>query len=101
MNLFIISLLGTIFLIPNDSQAQPPYFYILDVRNYTWVTQFEPEQQLNITTTADNGKKIGIILGTVGLSIVIGTIAGILGYKFYKKQRIYKPKRAKHCMSYN
>jgi uncharacterized membrane protein YebE (DUF533 family) len=36
---------------------------------------------------SDNGKQIGIILGTVGLSIGIGTVVGFLGYKYYKKQK--------------
>ncbi|GES94599.1 hypothetical protein GLOIN_2v1532917 [Rhizophagus clarus] len=89
-------------------ELQIPYFFILDIRNFTWVTQFEPEQ-LNTTTnntvninnnvspaapanpsnspTMDNSKIIYITLGTVGLSIGVGTVVGVLGYKFYKKQK--------------
>ncbi|CAB4426715.1 unnamed protein product [Rhizophagus irregularis] len=82
-----------------------PFFYILDVRNFTWVTQFEPEQSpvttnsvTPITTatitntsstnlTAKKSGQIGIILGAVGLSVVNIIFAGFLGYKFYKKQK--------------
>ncbi|PKY57649.1 hypothetical protein RhiirA4_449082 [Rhizophagus irregularis] len=92
----------------NNYQITEPFFYILDIRNFTWVTQFEPEQpeQLPVTTnsvtpiatatitntsltnlTAEKSGQIGIILGAVGLSVVIITVAGFLGYKFYKKQK--------------
>ncbi|GBC09518.1 hypothetical protein RclHR1_08940003 [Rhizophagus clarus] len=88
-------------------ELQIPYFFILDIRNFTWVTRFEPEQ-LNTTTNnivninntspaapanpsnstvVDNSKIIYIILGTAGLSIGVGTIVGFLGYKFYTKQK--------------
>ncbi|EXX57143.1 uncharacterized protein OCT59_023196 [Rhizophagus irregularis] len=91
-----------------NPELQKPFFYILDIRNFTWVTQFEPEQpeQLPVTTnsvtpiatatitntsltnlTAEKSGQIGIILGAVGLSVVIITVAGFLGYKFYKKQK--------------
>jgi hypothetical protein len=30
---------------------------------------------------------MGIILGTVGLSVGICTLVGFFGYKFYKKQK--------------
>ncbi|RGB38777.1 hypothetical protein C1646_755276 [Rhizophagus diaphanus] len=90
--------------IPNyNSQTQlPPFIYILDIRNFTWVTQFEPEKSPIVTTSvntsptnspdlttekSDNGKQIGIILGTVGLSVGVGTVVGLLGYKYYKKQK--------------
>ncbi|PKY57647.1 hypothetical protein RhiirA4_478844 [Rhizophagus irregularis] len=87
-----------------NSELQKPFFYILDVRNFTWVTQFEPEQ-VPVTTnsatpiatvpiinnspnlTAEKSGQIGVILGAVGLSVVIITVAGFLGYKFYKKQK--------------
>ncbi|PKK75369.1 hypothetical protein RhiirC2_846071 [Rhizophagus irregularis] len=89
--------------IPNYSKIQLlPFFYILDIRNFTWVTQFEPEKSPIVTTSvntsptnspdlttekSDNGKQIGIILGTVGLSVGVGTVVGLLGYKYYKKQK--------------
>lgn len=47
---------------------------------------------------SDNGKLIGIILGAVGGSVVIGIISGFLGYNFYKKRNINRPKVA---LSYN
>jgi hypothetical protein len=85
------------------SELQLPFFHILDIRNFTWVSNFEPEQPPtttvintpptnpvnppNLIADKSEGKLIGIIIGTVGLSIGIGTVAGILGYKFYKKQK--------------
>ena len=76
-------------------------FYILDTRNLTWVTQFEPETTFEPETAAlTTAEIIGIVLGAVGL-VAIVIIAGLLGYRSYKKRRIYRPKRAKHCMSYN
>ncbi|PKY48714.1 hypothetical protein RhiirA4_544791 [Rhizophagus irregularis] len=86
-------------------ELQKPFFYILDVRNFTWVTQFEPEQSPVTTnsatvpiintssantsnSTAEKSGQIGIILGAVSLSVVIViTVAGFLCYKFYKKQK--------------
>jgi hypothetical protein len=83
---------------------QLPFFYILDIKSFTWVTEFNPEQ-LPVTNTvppitttapiintssnltAEKSGQIGIILGSVGLSIVVITVAGFLGYKFYKKQK--------------
>ncbi|UZO29739.1 uncharacterized protein OCT59_023199 [Rhizophagus irregularis] len=82
--------------ITNYSETQLlPFFYILDIRNFTWVTQFEPEELPTNSTNSpdlpveksDNGKQIGIILGTVGLSVGVGTVVGLLGYKYYKKQK--------------
>ncbi|UZO29737.1 uncharacterized protein OCT59_023197 [Rhizophagus irregularis] len=89
-----------------NSELQKPFFYILNIRDFTWVTQFEPKQSpvttnsvTPITTvpisstsispnlTAEKSGQIGIILGAVGLSVVIITVAGFLGYKFYKKQK--------------
>ncbi|CAB4382461.1 unnamed protein product [Rhizophagus irregularis] len=89
-----------------NPQIQLPFFYILDIRNFTWIIQFEPEKSTIDTTSvnkspsnstsnspdlpvekSDNGKQIGIILGTVGLSIGIGIVVGFLGYKYYKKQK--------------
>ncbi|PKY60797.1 hypothetical protein RhiirA4_484939 [Rhizophagus irregularis] len=91
-----------------NSDLQKPFFYILDIRNFTWVIQFEPEQSpvttnsvtpiatvsiINTSSTntsnltAEKSGQIGIILGAVGLSVVIITVAGFLGYKFYKKQK--------------
>jgi hypothetical protein len=54
-----------------------------------------------VETPSDNDKKIGIIIGAVGLSVV--TVAGLLiGYKYYKKQRVHRyAKQAKQCVSYN
>ena len=72
-------------------------FYILDTRNFAWVTQFEPDEPETPLATAEI---IGIVLGAVIL-VAIAIIAGFLGYRSYKKRRIYRPKRAKHCMSYN
>ncbi|EXX66894.1 uncharacterized protein OCT59_023201 [Rhizophagus irregularis] len=89
----------------NDSLLQKPFFYILDVRNFTWVEKFEPEQlsqspngttTVNTSstnspglgvTTPDNGKQIGIIIGAVGISVGVIAVAGLLGYKYYKKQK--------------
>ncbi|CAB4426726.1 unnamed protein product [Rhizophagus irregularis] len=104
----------------DSNHEQLPYFYILDIRNFTWVAQYEPEQLsqlpnstntvntsttnspgLSVETPSDNDKKIGIIIGAVGLSVV--TVAGLLiGYKYYKKQRVHRyAKQAKQCVSYN
>ncbi|CAB4426728.1 unnamed protein product [Rhizophagus irregularis] len=90
----------------NNPQMQLPFFYILDIRNFTWVTQFEPEQlsqlpnstnTVNTSNTNSPGKQIGIILGTVSLSVVVGIVVGLLGYKYYKKQRVRRyAKQAKH-----
>ncbi|PKY14667.1 hypothetical protein RhiirB3_426708 [Rhizophagus irregularis] len=90
----------------NSPQIQLPFFYILDIRNFTWVTQFEPEQlsqlpnstnTVNTSNTNSPGKQIGIILGTVSLSVVVGIVVGLLGYKYYKKQRARRyAKQAKH-----
>ncbi|PKY40931.1 galactose oxidase [Rhizophagus irregularis] len=92
--------------IPNYSKIQLlPFFYILDIRNFTWITQFEPEESPIVITSvnnsptnstnspdlttekSDNGKQIGIIIGTIGLSVGVGTVVGLLGYKYYKKQK--------------
>ncbi|PKK64034.1 galactose oxidase [Rhizophagus irregularis] len=98
-----------------------PFFYILDIRNFTWITHFDPEQlsQLpnstntvnnsstdspgsSVETPSDNGKQIGIIIGAVGISVGIVTVAGFLCYKYYKKQRVHRyAKQAKQCVSYN
>ncbi|GBC34951.1 hypothetical protein GLOIN_2v1524939 [Rhizophagus irregularis DAOM 181602=DAOM 197198] len=78
-----------------NSQIQLPFFFILDIRNFTWVTQYEPEP-------SDNGKQIGIIIGAVGISVGVVTVVGFLGYKYYKKQRVHRyAKQAKQCVSYN
>ncbi|CAB4489289.1 galactose oxidase [Rhizophagus irregularis] len=84
----------------NDSLIQKPFFYILDVRNFTWVTQFEPTIVAS-TNSPDNAKKINIILGiVVGFSVV--SIAAYLGYKYFKKQKVHRhAEQAKHCVSYN
>ena len=78
-----------------------PFFYILDIRNFTWVTQFDPKQDPTLppTTgtdssnqiigTTDNGKQIGIIVGVVGIIMGFGTVAGYFGYKSYKKRQYY------------
>ena len=89
-----------------NSEIQKPFFYILDIRNFTWVTRFQPEQDPTLPNAAtkiatssptspsnpndksdDNGKKTGIIIGIVGLSFGVSTIVGVLGYKFYKKRQ--------------
>src|ERR1044072_6472828 len=97
-----------------DTEIQKPFLYILDIRNFTWVTQFEPERDpalpngaTKIATsstgstnsptsppnlTDDNGKKTGIIVGVFGVCLAVSTIAGFLGfklYKNYKKQQSY------------
>ncbi|GES94598.1 hypothetical protein GLOIN_2v1836615 [Rhizophagus clarus] len=87
-----------------DPTMQLPFFYILDINNFTWVTKFEPEQPSVVVTntptiaatanTSSNNnssnltaEQIGIIFGAVGLSIVIIVVAGLLGYKYYKNQK--------------
>ncbi|PKY40935.1 galactose oxidase [Rhizophagus irregularis] len=73
----------------NDSLIQKPFFYILDVRNFAWVEQYEPTIVAS-TYSPDNAKKINIILGiVVGFSVV--SIAGYLGYKYSKKQKVLAP----------
>ncbi|PKY46808.1 galactose oxidase [Rhizophagus irregularis] len=82
--------------VEDKSKEQLPYFYILDIRDFTWVTQYEPEQH---PQTPNNSKQIGII---IGVSLGVGIVAGLLGYVYYKKQRVHKhAKQAEQCVSYN
>src|SRR6266496_219158 len=68
-------------MFPTDNlQIQIPFFYILDIRNFTWITQFEPELPPNTNTTiitsttvintspvekSDNKKQIAKILNSL------------------------------------
>ncbi len=76
--------------------------YSLDIRNYTWVDRFEPENNENSVDQSPNPtnpsvppvqsndqlKTIKIAVGIIGgvLGIAIFVTIGIFGYKWYKKR---------------
>jgi hypothetical protein len=81
-----------------------PFLYILDIRNFTWVTRFEPNTTDIISTTTEiapsstqtnlptnlpskDGKKIGIISGIAVSSVIGVSIVGFFCYKLYKKRK--------------
>ncbi len=82
--------------------------YLLDVRNYTWVDGFKPNETLSNTTPdrtttssvtivitqpahANDGRQLNTIIiavSTIGgiLGIIIFVTIGIFGYKWYQKR---------------
>ena len=75
--------------------------YIMDIRNYTWVSTFNlPYQRAPNPTTStstrptntsdtDVNSQLEIVIGTIGgiIGAAILMAAGIFGYKWYKRNQ--------------
>ncbi len=89
MILRILLIIGNITQ-PNASPLiiQNSKIYLLDIRNYTWVDRFEPE---NIIKPPFNNQLntmkivIAVISGIVGTAVIM--ITGFFGYKLYQNRQ--------------
>ncbi|RIB13386.1 hypothetical protein C2G38_1737406 [Gigaspora rosea] len=78
------------FLSSNSSLVLSNNLYILDIKNYTWVTSFNPNQSTSTQTPSsdhfNNDWFIGIV---VGAGIVLLCIFSVVGFLLYKRKNQY------------
>ncbi|RIB18960.1 hypothetical protein C2G38_2183113 [Gigaspora rosea] len=74
--------------------------YILDIKNYTWITSFNPNQSnsnqtsppnkspTNQTPSSDNHLNNDLFIGIcIGASIVLLGVVSVIGFLLYKRKK--------------